>query len=47
MLAPFINETGLDNQNWYLLFNTKTGYGGNRIMPLPVNVQWALKQETF
>jgi hypothetical protein len=44
---PFINETGLDNQNWYLLFSTKTGYGGNRIMPLPVNVQWALKQETF
>jgi hypothetical protein len=44
---PFINETGLDNQNWYLLFNTKTGYGGNRIMPLPVNVQWELKQETF
>lgn len=45
--APFINETGADNQNWYLLFNTQTSYGGNRIMPLPINVQWRLKQETF
>lgn len=44
---PFINETGLDNQNWYLLFSTKTGYGGNRIMPLPVNVQWEIKQENI
>lgn len=44
---PFINETGADNQNWYLLFNTHTNQGGNRIMPIPIDVQWKLKQETF
>lgn len=39
---PFVEAP--DKQNWLLLFSQHVGYGGSRIMPIPIDVQWELKQ---